>query len=202
MGEPSNTLTPSQSLVVGIFVGGRGSRLGGRDKGNLRLPGGERVIQRLVDVCANALPTAPQVLVGASEAYGDLDLLALADEPAGVGPLGGLRALLLHARETGCAGAVVLACDLPYVSETLVRLLATEAPEAAFLAPRSGELWETLTARYSVTALEAVDAALGAGERALQRVIRRLGAGAKELELDAASREELRDWDTPEDLEA
>jgi molybdopterin-guanine dinucleotide biosynthesis protein A len=189
-------------LCVGIFVGGRGLRLGGVAKGNLALPSGEKLAERLVALCEKSLPDAPVVLVGAAEAYAALGLPALADAPAGVGPLGGLRALLLHAEALGCAHALALSCDLPYLGASLLSRLAEEAPEAACLAPREGELWQTLVARYCVGSLPELDATLAAGDRALQRFVARLGARAVELRVDAGERAQLRDWDTPADAPA
>lgn len=192
----------ARALTVGIFVGGRGRRLGGVDKGNLRLASGETLVERLVARSRDALPGAAFVLVGAAGAYAELGLPALADAPAGVGPLGGLRALLVEAEARGHAHALALACDLPYLGGELIARLATEAPAARLVAPRAGGIWETLVARYAVSALAAVDATLGAGERALQRVALRLGEGAVELAVDARERAELRDWDEPADAPA
>jgi molybdopterin-guanine dinucleotide biosynthesis protein A len=190
----------SLSLVVGLFVGGCGARMGGVVKGNLPGPGGERLLERLVGECAKALPNSVPVLIGDAAAHSDLGLRTLADAPAGIGPLGGLRALLLHAKESGAWGALALACDLPYLSAPLIARLATESPEALFVAPREGALWHTLVARYSVLSLSAVDATLAAGERALQRVVGRLGDHARVLALTPAELDELRDWDTPDDV--
>jgi molybdopterin-guanine dinucleotide biosynthesis protein A len=187
-------------LTVGIFVGGRGRRLGGVDKGNLRLASGETLAERLVARCRQALPAAELVLVGAAGAYASLGLPALADAPAGIGPLGGLRALLLETAARGHAHALALACDLPYLEAPLIARLATETGAASFLAPREGKLWETLVARYAVDALAVVDAAISAGERALQRVVARLGARAVVLAVDERERAELRDWDEPGDV--
>jgi len=189
----------TRAPLVGIFVGGRGTRLGGIAKGNLRHEG-ETLIARLVRTCEQALPGVSIVLVGAAAAYTDAGLPALADDPPGIGPLGGLRALLVRARDSGHAAALAVACDLAHLGPGLVGRLAFEAPAADFLAPRDGELWDTLVARYAVSALAAVDAAVAAGERALQRVPGRLGARAVELAVTDAERAELRDWDTPDDL--
>jgi molybdopterin-guanine dinucleotide biosynthesis protein A len=199
MKSRSGSVNPS--ICIGFFVGGRGSRMGGVAKGNLELTPGVRLLDRLVAECRQALPDTPLVLVGAADAYAALGLPVLGDAPAGVGPLGGLRALLAFAAQHEHAAALALACDLPFLDAALITRLATEAPEAAFLAPRAGELWHTLSARYSVTALAAVDAALAAGERALQRVALRLGSGARELTLTANEAGLLRDWDTPADRE-
>jgi molybdopterin-guanine dinucleotide biosynthesis protein A len=186
-------------LVVGIFVGGRGRRMGGVAKGNLTSPDGEQLAARLLRECAGVVPRSAVVLVGAAAAYGDLGVPALADEPTGIGPLGGLRALLLHTEAVGASCALALACDLPFLGGGLIERLAHEAPGAAFLGPRSGEVWSTLAARYALSALPAVDAAIAASEHALQSVVRRLGAGAIELSVSEVERAELRDWDTPAD---
>jgi molybdopterin-guanine dinucleotide biosynthesis protein A len=107
---------------------------------------------------------------------------------------------LRHAETAGADAALALACDLPHLDAALVRRLASESPEATFVAPRDGTLWYTLVARYGVDALPAVEETIAAGERALQRVVRRLGARAVELSVNATEYAELRDWDTPEDV--
>ena len=188
------------ALVIGLFVGGRGSRFGGVAKGNLKLPGGVRLIERLLGVCNSVLPESPLVLVGQRAEYHRLALPTLIDMPAGIGPLGGLRALLDFATERGFAAAVTLACDLPYVTPELVRRIAEEAPAALALAPRDRGLYYPLTARYSVDALPAVDDAIAAREHSLQKLYARLGDGAASLSLNDAELRALRDWDSPEDL--
>lgn len=199
-GVPGRVDSEADPPLVGLFVGGRGTRMGGADKGNLRLSSGERLVERLEVEARAALPGAPLVLVGEAAPYADLGLPALADSPAGVGPLGGLRALLVEARACGRPSALVLACDLPYVTRQLMARLSWEAPSAAFLAPREGRLWHTLTARYAVSCLPALDAALEAGDLALQRLVARLGSSAVELPVTPSELLELRDWDKPEDL--
>ncbi len=193
-------MTARGVTLIGLFVGGKGKRLGGVAKGNLTRDG-QKLSERLVAICTAALPGSRLVLVGAAEPYAALGLTALADDPPGIGPLGGLRALLRHAEQLGASGALALACDLPHLGVGLVQRLATEAPDADFLAPRDGELWHTLVARYGAGALGSVEATIAAGERALQRVVARLGERAVELTVDADERAELRDWDTPEDLQ-
>ena len=88
--------------LCGIFVGGASRRMNGHPKGLLPCePGGETIVGRLVRI-VQALEL-PVVLVGQHEAYRPLGLPMLADQPPGVGPLGGLCALLRHAqgREVG-----------------------------------------------------------------------------------------------------
>jgi molybdopterin-guanine dinucleotide biosynthesis protein A len=138
------------------------------------------------------------LLVGSAPAYAGLGLPMLADAPPGIGPLGGLRALLLAAAP---APVLALAGDLPYVSPALLRRLLT-APAAAYdvVAARREHRWEPLCARYEATVLPVLDAALQAGERSFQALLRRLRV--RELELSAAEAAELTDWDCPEDVGA
>jgi len=187
--------------VVGIFVGGRGSRFGGIAKGNLVHPSGTRLIERLFDVVRTALPDALLVLVGERPEYADLELATVRDSPAGIGPLGGLRALVAFARDEGRDAAVAIACDMPYVTSELVRRLADEAPGSSALAPKGDGRWQALAARYGVSVLPVLDAAIRAHEHSLQRIFERLGADAHVLSVDDAELAALGDWDAPDDLE-
>lgn len=139
------------------------------------------------------------VLVGSAAAYAGLGLPMLADAPPGIGPLGGLRALLVWAE---AAPVLALAGDLPYVSPALLgRLVAAPGPTDApcdAVAARRQDRWEPLCARYEATVLPVLDAALAAGERSFQALLGRLRV--RELELSAAEAAELTDWDRPEDV--
>lgn len=182
-------------MLCGIFVGGRASRMHGRAKGLLRADTGEPVVVRLVRV-ARAAGLEP-VWVGLEQsAHADAYRAAaalpeLADRPPGIGPLGGLAGLL----EAG--SAIAVACDMPFVSSALLTRLRSERPGAAVLAPRSQGLWEPLCARYDAAlVLPTLTRALDAGTRSFQQLL----ASLEVTELTLATREELVDWDTPEDL--
>jgi molybdopterin-guanine dinucleotide biosynthesis protein A len=192
--------------VVGIFVGGRGRRMGGVPKG-LLVREGRTLIERLVEACqAAAAPhrLAELYLVGNAEAYAGTRLPALADDPAGVGPMGGLRSLLRSAAAAG-RDAVALAVDFPYPSIELLRRLYLEEASAAALAPREVKRWQPLFARYRpAAALPALEAALAAGETSLQQVFAGLAGGPEpviELVLSAAERQAIQDWDRPSDMD-
>jgi len=193
--------------VVGIFVGGRGLRMGGVAKG-LLLRDGRTLIDRMVEACQVA--AAPQqladvYLVGNAVAYVGTPLPALADDPAGRGPIGGLRVLLQAAAARG-RDAVALAVDMPDPNAELIGRLYREQSGAALLAPREAERWQPLFARYRPAAvLPALEAALAAGESSLQRIFSRLVGGPElvaELVLSAGERTALRDWDRPSDMDA
>jgi molybdopterin-guanine dinucleotide biosynthesis protein A len=184
------------SPLVGIFVGGRSTRMGGKPKGLLAAPdSGEPLVLRTARLAREA--GCEVVLVGRAEAYAGLGLPAIEDRPAGVGPLGGLAALLEAARARQCPAAIAIACDLPRVSSELIARLGRHALEAAMVAPADGQLF----ARYSTEeVLPVVLELLGRGERALRRVTEALGPRAMRLPLEPGERELLGDWDAPEDL--
>src|SRR3954447_24577358 len=113
------------SVLAGIFVGGRGERLGGVAKGMLRTRAGITLIERWRRIF-HALGIE-HVLVGQHPAYASLALETVADvtSPDGgeLGPVGGVLALLERARGQH-RFALAVACDMPFVGAALVRRLA------------------------------------------------------------------------------
>jgi molybdopterin-guanine dinucleotide biosynthesis protein A len=193
----------SREFVVGLFVGGKGSRLGGVKKGLLLSPeGDEAIAARSLRLCRDALPGAHVTLIGDASGYEALALEALVDDPPGVGPIGGLRALLLAARARGPNTlALALACDLPSYSLSLLDRLAYFGDQRFTVAPRLGELYQPLFARYEPeSALAAVDLAIAERSHSLLGVLDRLGSAVIELPLLEGDAELLLDWDTPGDV--
>ena len=191
----------SLDCVIGLFVGGQSSRMGGFPKGNLQAPGSSlTLLQRLLGEARAASAATPVVLVGSAEAYASLGLPALADQPPGIGPLGGLGALLEHARAKGKTHALALACDLPRLDRALIQRLLSERPEASALVAQQGAIRNPLIARYEVwRAREALTHTLAQNRRSLQAVLDELGEAVACLDLSAAEQALLDDWDTPTD---
>jgi molybdopterin-guanine dinucleotide biosynthesis protein A len=189
-------------LLVGIFVGGSGRRLGGVSKGLLPAPGGATtLIERLLGELHVAVPEAPIVLVGRAEAYGALGLPTLADHPPGVGPLGGVISLLEDAERRRARSILALTCDLPMIGSALLGRLASEAPHAAALVTAQQGVRNPLVARYAVAeALPAARGALRGGFRSVQAVLEALNDGVVTLAQTAEEESSLADWDEPSDL--
>ena len=185
--------------LVGIFVGGKGRRMGGVAKGLLTSPGGgETLVARLARIVRDAYDDVDLLLVGTADAYASHGLPSLADDPPGVGPIGGLTALLNEGKRRGAPFVLTLACDLPYVNAALLRRLRDFSPAAAAVAARQGTHWQPLCARFDPVAAQPIahDLIRG-GARSLQAVLDALSA--TELPLD--SDHDLRDWDEPGDVE-
>jgi molybdopterin-guanine dinucleotide biosynthesis protein A len=183
--------------------------MGGVAKANL-LVGGRSILERTVEQCHAAArvvwgdeATLELWLVGDSAAYRAPGLLRVADDPAGIGPIGGLRAFLRQLLPEQ-QPALVLAGDLPFLSVELLARLLRESPGAAALAPRDGEgRWQPLFARYSPGALlPEIDAALLSGRTSLQHLFERLRERAVQLPLSQAEWLAVRDWDRPSDMAA
>lgn len=182
-------------MRAGIFVGGRGTRMGGVAKGLLVGADGVPLVVRSARILADLGINA--VLVGAHEAYQDVGLRMLTDAHGAEGPLAGLLSLLAG------GDALAIACDMPAFTPAAVeRLLA--APPAPIVAPRrlardlGREVWEPLFARYSATVLPIAQAFAARGERRLQRLLDE--AGAVPLALGADEDDWLLDWDQPSDV--
>jgi molybdopterin-guanine dinucleotide biosynthesis protein A len=174
--------------------------MGGRAKGLLASPEGPSIVERWERILRGLGHDV--VLVGGRtehDAYAHLPIERIADEPPGIGPLGGLVALLRRA-----AGSRVLAvaCDMPFVSRDLVDRLGKFPADGPILAARRDGRWEPLFARYdaaSVLPLALARAREVAGSRSLQRLLDQ--CGAVELPLSPGEEHELDDWDSPEDTE-
>jgi molybdopterin-guanine dinucleotide biosynthesis protein A len=125
----------------------------------------------------------------------------VSDEPPGVGPLGGLLGLLLHAQRRGAHSVLAVACDLPRLNAALLQRLAHESSEAGALVTTQAGVRNPLIARYAVAhALPAARAVLAEGTHSLQAVLDRLGQSVVTLALTSAEEVCLADWDTPEDV--
>lgn len=165
-----------------------------RPKGLLQAPGGGSIVERLFAVLEEC-GIDDTVLVGACTEYSELGLPSIEDQPPGIGPLGGLVSLLRRSLD---GFAVALACDMPFVSDAIVRSLL-DAPAAAVVAPRCGGKWQPLCARYAAAeVLPLAEQCVARGEHSLQRLLTM--ACATPLPLPEGRCRELRDWDTPEDV--
>jgi molybdopterin-guanine dinucleotide biosynthesis protein A len=191
----------NRALTIGLFVGGASKRMGGVAKGLLLVPdGSETLIARLLRLCRQVAPSASLYLVGESAAYASLALPTLQDEPAGIGPLGGLRGLLLRAQSEGSRAALALACDLPFIDESVLSALCAPLSRAARV-PFAEAFFQPLAAAYEPTAtLSAIDESRAQGKHALLYMLQVLGQQVERLEIEGALTNTLRDWDTPEDM--
>lgn len=171
---------PRCSLL--ILAGGRGQRMGGRDKGLLKWRGEPLVahIHRIVRPLSDDLVISCNRNQQAYATYADqLVSDAEADFP---GPLAGVIAGLKVARHEW---VVLLACDAPLVDQALIddlRQLAVTSDSAAMV--RQGGYWQPMFSVLPRRVLPVLEQAWAEGERSLQKALLRDRVQALECALD------------------
>jgi molybdopterin-guanine dinucleotide biosynthesis protein A len=144
-GEPTTELP-----VSAVILAGGKSRRFGRDKSLLELAG-QSLIERAVGRLA---PVSDEILVVANEPdrYEALHLPVrfVADRVRGMGSLMGIYSGLSAARHRF---ALVVACDMPFLSESLLRYMIPLADGSDVVIPRLGQMLEPLHAIYGKTCL-------------------------------------------------
>jgi molybdopterin-guanine dinucleotide biosynthesis protein A len=145
--------------VTGVVqAGGRSTRMGGAPKALLEI-GGRRIVERVVAAIA---PVVDDVLVvtNTPEQYAFLGLPKVGDVFVDHGSLGGINSGLAAA--SGDV-AFTVACDMPFVRTSVVRLVVERAAGADVVIPRVGEYLETMHAAYAKACLGPMEDCLRAG---------------------------------------
>ncbi|MFG0272046.1 molybdenum cofactor guanylyltransferase MobA [Pseudomonas sp. zjy_14] len=179
-----------------ILAGGRGQRMGGRDKGLVDWQGEPLIahVHRVVRPLSDDLVISCNRNQAAYRPYADrLVGDAEADFP---GPLAGVIAGLRVARH---GWVVVLACDAPLVDreliEGLLRLAAT-GNSAAMV--RQGGFWQPMFSVLPKRVLPVLEQAWAAGERSLQKALLREAVQGLEC---AESDRRLSNFNSPDRLQ-
>jgi molybdopterin-guanine dinucleotide biosynthesis protein A len=156
-----------------ILAGGRGTRLGGTDKGLLEV-GGRRMIDRVSDAL---LPLVPELILvsNAPEAGQWLPGARLVrDILTGGGSAAGVHAALVAAARP----VVVLAWDLPFIDVRAVAELLRDFDEtsvdAVVPAGAVGGSFEPLCGVYTPACADAIARAWATGDRSLHSVLGRV----------------------------
>ncbi|HKS14052.1 MAG TPA: molybdenum cofactor guanylyltransferase MobA [Pseudomonas sp.] len=186
----SQPLPPCSILLL---AGGRGQRMGGRDKGLIEWQGNP-LIAHVHDVVR---PLTDDLIIScnrnqdryrryADQLAGDRE----ADYP---GPLAGVLAGLSVARHDW---VVLLACDAPRIDHELIddlRRAACAQDGPAMV--RQGGYWQPMFSVVPRGVLPALESAWDAGERSLQRVLMGIGVQAVDCEADDVR---LENFNSPE----
>lgn len=177
----SQSLPPCSILLL---AGGRGQRMGGRDKGLVDWQG-----RPLIEhVHAVARPLTDDLIISCNRNLDHYrsyaDHLVSDHEADYPGPLAGVLAGLAVARH---AWVVVLACDAPRIDRLLIddlRLAASRHGQAAMV--RQGGYWQPMFSVVPRGALQTLQRVWDSGERSLQRVLMELGVQAVDCREDDA----------------
>ncbi len=183
--------------VAGMLLTGGASRRLGIDKSGLDVGDGplaERTARLLRSVAD------PSIEVG----RGCSTLAHIADPVPGQGPLAAVAFGWTELKRRSWVGpTLVLATDLPFLSDGLLRWLAGH-PSRRSVIPSDGRQPQMLCARYQAADLDTACALYGAGARAMRELMAAIEprtALPEEWQAAAGHSFALLDVDTPSDLE-
>jgi molybdopterin-guanine dinucleotide biosynthesis protein A len=146
--------------VTGVIqAGGKSTRMGGQPKALLPL-GGQRIIERVVGV-VRVVTDDLLLVTNTPELYADLHLPMVADVFPDHGSLGGIYSGL---RSAAGDAIFTVACDMPFLTPAVARLVIDRAGEADVVVPKVGDQFETLHACYGKACLPPMESRLRAGQ--------------------------------------
>lgn len=179
-----------------LILAGGDSRRMGQDKATLVLDGKTL----LEGVVATMQTVFPKVIVSVRQLRAGLDVPQVCDEQPASGPLAGLSAGLAQA-DTPWVFAV--ACDMPFVTQSVVSRLATFRAGQQAVVPLVGGYPQPLAAFYATTCLDAMRASLADGDNSLRGMLQKLDvryvSEAELRDIDPQLRSFF-DLDTPQDV--
>jgi len=149
--------------LTGIVWSGGSSQRMGRNKALMELDGQTligRTLDKLSRLCDELIISANDV-----ELYAHLPARVIPDVIPGRGALSGIHASLAEMRHER---AVVVACDMPFLSLPLLRFMVAVAPGYDVVVPRLGGYYEPLHAVYSASCIAPIEQLLAAGP---QRIV-------------------------------
>lgn len=151
-----------------VLTGGRSSRMG-RDKALIQFEG-RTLLQRALDLLAPH--TDDLLVIGDTAAHTDALASTIGDEHRGMGPLGGLVTALKHARHEL---VVVVACDMPGLTETFIERIQLEMThQADAIVPEHEGLIEPLAACYHRHCLAPFERCIAEGTLKLSDALERV----------------------------
>lgn len=161
----SGDVPPTYDHLTGlILAGGRGTRMGGVDKGLVEF-NGQPMVQH---VLAALRPQVAEVLINANRnqaAYRATGCRVVSDAVSGfAGPLAGVSAGM-HAVAATCTHVLVLPCDGPFVPAWVAQRLwaASAGKDDVIVAAHDGERLHPTFALLPVSVRDDLDAYLAAG---------------------------------------
>ena len=179
-----------------ILAGGLARRMGGGDKG-LRMVGGQRVIERVIERLA---PQVARIVLNANgdpARFGPLGLPVVADTmPDHPGPLAGVLAGLDWAAAHGIGWMVSVPADAPFLPADLAPRLQAALGTAPLACAASGGQTHHVIGLWPVALRTRLRQALEAGHRKVGAFT----AGAAIAEWPATPLDPFFNVNTPEDL--
>ncbi|EGO65355.1 molybdenum cofactor guanylyltransferase [Acetonema longum] len=159
--KDSTAMKPLAGIVPVILAGGKSSRMGWNK--SLAIMGGARIIEIVAGKVSGLFSAQLLLVTNTPDVYRYLGMTMVSDIFTDMGPLAGIHAALRH---TTAPGIFVCGCDMPFISEKLIRHMAGLAQDYDVVVPRQDSARpEPLHAIYSRRCLEAIGFCLTRGQR-------------------------------------
>jgi molybdopterin-guanine dinucleotide biosynthesis protein A len=174
-----------------ILAGGRSRRLGGLSKAALTLhPGGASILDRQLKRLSRVVDRTI-IVANDAEAFSGAGVPVIPDLLSASGALGGLYTAV-HAAESD--GVLVVACDMPFLTEPLLAHLVSVGRTVDIAIPRTAHGYEPLCATYSCRSAAALRRLIDQRQFRLSEVAHLPGLAVREIgqdELRPFGREEV-----------
>jgi molybdopterin-guanine dinucleotide biosynthesis protein A len=164
--DSSPPLRSAQNDISAVLLAGGESRRMGRDKATLLFQG-KPLWQIQLDTLRKLEPAEIFVSARTDPKWRPPDCQFVPDNPPSRGPLSGITASLGQMR---MPHLLVLAIDMPFISEKYLRLLCQEIGPGCGVVPALNNRFEPLAAIYPREALNAFQSALTGTDFSLQTV--------------------------------
>ena len=180
-----------------LLAGGKSSRMG-QDKAMLSFRG-EPLWRSQIELLRRVHPQQTLVSARIDPAWRPVDVEFVTDEEPSRGPLSGIAAALKH---TTADHILVLAIDMPFMTEEYLRRICEQARPGQGAVPIIDDRAEPLAAIYPREAKYDFDRALSGNDFSLQTLIRDLIADGKlrSVEVLVSDVPLFRNLNSPEDV--
>ncbi len=145
------------NYTLAIIAGGKSSRMG-TNKAFITFDG-QMLIERIIERTQNLGQQTTMLITNTPDEYTHLNVPMFADVIPDSGSLGGIYSALYHSKTTH---TIVIACDMPFVSADVLRLMQTHADNADVVVPTVEGYPQGLHAIYSKNCLEPIRAKIEA----------------------------------------
>lgn len=183
-----------RDISVGILAGGKSSRMG-TDKALIRI-GNERIINRI----SKELGGFSEIIVsaGRNRAYEELGFCTVYDDNADIGPMEGIRQVLLRAKEEY---VFICAADMPFISSKLVDHMAgyISSDHDCYVIADEDHI-HPLCAIYKKSALPVIEELIAEKKYRLREIFSRVATKYISLDNTVFDSKTVRNINTREDL--
>lgn len=138
-------------FTVAIMAGGKSSRMG-RNKALIKI-GQQTILERIIVATGQLTPSETILITNTPDIYADFALPMLSDIVPDRGALGGIYTALYQSKTQY---TLVIACDMPFVSADVLRLLLAQADDFDAIVPTVKGYPQGLHALYSHTCLDII----------------------------------------------